>query len=454
MAPSSQHATAAAPRSHERLLTGWGRTAPTRATVLRPGDREQVAAALAATGARGAIARGLGRSYGDAAQNAGGSVLDMTGLNAVGPVDVHGVVTVGAGASIASLLQALLRGGWMPPVMPGTRFVTVGGAIAADVHGKNHHRDGSFADHVASFRLLTPGGEVLDVSRESDTDLFAATAGGMGLTGVVVEATLRLAPMPAAAIRAVHRRVRDLDAMLALLEGDPARYSVAWVDMAAPERARGRGVAILGEHADPGADGEQHAAPGAPRIPTPRGLPSGLLSRPVVRVGCAARYHMAPERHAGVEGLGPFFFPLDGIRDWNRVYGPGGLVQHQFVVPPGRADVVRAALDLIVASGVSAPLAVLKRLGAGRGMLAFPIEGWTLAVDFPARARGLARLLDRLDDVVAEAGGRVYLAKDARMRPESLASMYPELARFRAVRERVDPGGRLRSDLARRLELA
>ncbi len=443
---------AVAPDTTERLLSGWGRTAATRATVRRPRDGEETVAALAAAGHRGTIARGLGRSYGDAAQNAGGTVLDMTALDAVGPVDAGGEITVGAGASLAGLLTALLPVGWMPPVMPGTRFVTVGGAVAADVHGKNHHRDGSFCDHVTSLRLLTPGGDVVDVTRESDPDLFAATAGGMGLTGVVLAATLRLAPMPTAAIRAEHRRVPDLDRMLALLEEDPARYSVAWVDMTAPARARGRGEVILGEHAD--ADAGGHAAPGAPRIPTPRGLPSGLLSAPLVRLGCAARYRMAPGRRSAVEGVGPFFFPLDGIRDWNRVYGPGGLVQHQFVVPPGRADVLRFALDRVAGSGVPAPLAVLKRLGAGRGMLAFPIEGWTLAVDFPARAHGLARLLDELDDRVAEAGGRVYLAKDSRMRPEMLTSMYPDLTRFSAVRARIDPGARLRSDLARRLELA
>ncbi|HEY5143472.1 MAG TPA: FAD-binding oxidoreductase [Solirubrobacteraceae bacterium] len=436
----------------ERLLSGWGRTAPTRATVRRPRDGGETVAALAAAGHRGTIARGLGRSYGDAAQNAGGTVLDMTGLDAVGPVDAGGEITVGAGASLAGLLTALLPVGWMPPVMPGTRFVTVGGAVAADVHGKNHHRDGSFCDHVTSLRLLTPGGDVVDVTRESDPDLFAATAGGMGLTGVVLAATLRLTPMSTAAIRAEHRRVPDLDRMLALLEEDPARYSVAWVDMTAPARARGRGEVILGEHAD--ADAGRHAAPGTPRIPTPRGLPSGLLSAPLVRLGCAARYRMVPGRRSAVEGVGPFFFPLDGIRDWNRVYGPGGLVQHQFVVPPGRADVVRFALDRVARSGVPAPLAVLKRLGAGRGMLAFPIEGWTLAVDFPARAHGLARLLDDLDDRVAEAGGRVYLAKDSRMRPEMLTSMYPDLARFSAVRARIDPDARLRSDLARRLGLA
>lgn len=448
-----QHVTPIATATRERLLTGWGRTAPTRALVRRPGDRADAATALATAGARGAIARGLGRSYGDAAQNAGGTVLEMTSLNAVGPVDAQGLVTVEAGASIADLLTAFIPEGWLPPVMPGTRFVTVGGAIAADVHGKNHHRDGSFADHVVSFRLLTPGGDLLDVSHDDDPELFAATAGGMGLTGVVFDATLRLTPMPTAAIRAVHRRVPDLDAMLALLEADPARYSVAWIDMTAPARARGRGEAILGEHADPAAGDRPLATPGAPRISTPRGLPDGLLSWAVVRIGSGARYRLAAERRARLEALGPFFFPLDGIRDWNRVYGPGGLVQHQFVVPSTRADVVRAALDVVAGSGVAAPLAVLKRLGGGRGMLAFPIEGWTLAVDFPARARGLSPLLDRLDELVAEAGGRVYLAKDSRMRPQMLSAMYPELGRFRRVRERVDPDGRLRSDLARRLEL-
>ena len=441
-------------------MSGWGRTAPTLATLHRPVDADEVAAILGDGGARGAIARGLGRSYGDAAQNAGGQVVSLTGLRSVRDFDVaRGLITVGAGLSIAELARLTLPFGWFPPVLPGTSQVTAGGAIAADVHGKNHHREGSFCDHVRAFELVTPGGGRLTVAPKDEA--FTATAGGMGLTGAVVEATIELIAAETDRVRVDIERARDLDDVLDRMErgDDGYRYSVAWIDCLARGRGLGRSVLMRGDHAtrDELAPGEREATLGfaPPRVlSAPRGVPSGLLSAPAVRAFNEAYFRRAPRLERGrLEPLHTFFNPLDGVRDWNRLYGPRGLLQYQLVVPFGAEDALRTVLERLSGERRPAFLAVLKRFGAGRGLLSFPIPGWTLAVDLPAGRTELAPFLDELDELVAGAGGRVYLAKDSRLRPELLGHMYPELERWRELRAELDPAGVLRSDLSRRLDL-
>jgi decaprenylphospho-beta-D-ribofuranose 2-oxidase len=438
--------------SSSALLTGWGRTAPSRAEVVEA-SRESVAAALAEPGPRGVLARGLGRSYGDAAQNAGGRVLLMEGLERVHELDIpNAVVTVDAGVSIETLVRTLLPLGLFVHVTPGTWFVTVGGAIAADVHGKNHHADGSFCDHVLSFDLMTPDGEVRTVG--PGDELFHATAGGMGLTGVILRATLRMLRVGSSHMRVDRERARDLDDVMArmLERDDEYRYSVAWIDCLARGRGLGRSVLIRGDHAE---DGSRNGGFGGVRLTAPAWVPGGLLNRSTIRAFNEAYYRAAPKRETGrVEGVREFFYPLDSVAGWNRVYGPSGFLQYQLVVPYGREDALREALERLSGAGAPSFLAVLKRFGAQRtGMISFPMEGWTLALDIPAAVPGLAPLLDGLDEVVAEAGGRVYLAKDSRLRPDALAAMYGRLGEWRAARERVDPAGVMRSDLARRLEL-
>lgn len=445
----------------ERLLSGWGRTPVSRATVHRPEDAAGVESLLAARGPRGLIARGLGRSYGDAAQNAGGAVLDMTSLAKVRDIDVQGGrVTVDAGHSLDSLISLVVPLGWFPSVVPGTRYVTVGGAIAADIHGKNHHVEGSFARHVESFELLTAAGERRTVSAEGDPETFAATAGGMGLTGVILAATLRLKPLVTSWISVDTERASDLDDVLARMEaGDRRyRYSVAWIDCLARGASLGRSVLMRGDHAPPEAlsgrrAGRPPTPPPAVRLAAPPWVPGGLLRHATVAAFNEAYFRRAPRAEQGrLESLQSFFFPLDVVRGWNRIYGPRGFVQYQFVVPLGREDALRRAIELLSGAGVGSFLAVLKRFGefAG-GPLAFPIGGLTLALDIPAAIDGLPALLDKLDEVVAEAGGRVYLAKDSRLRPDVLAAMYPRLDEFEATRAKLDPDGALRSDLARRL---
>lgn len=446
-----------------QLLSGWGRTAPSPAQVVAVGTVEQARAAVLAAGPRGVLARGLGRSYGDAAQDAGGTVLDLTPLCRVHELDAEGgVVEADAGLSLDALMRLLLPRGWFVPVTPGTRFVTLGGAVAADVHGKNHHLDSSFGAHVAALELLTADGELRRVSPEQDGELFWATVGGMGLTGVVTRVRLRLLAVASSAMRVDTERAADLDdlmdRMVATDEG--YRYSVAWVDLLARGAAMGRAVLTRGEHARPEelpAARRGQALAFAPRqaLRMPPRMPPGLLRRASVAAFNEAYFRAAPRQRRGeIQELARFFHPLDGVRDWNRLYGPGGFLQYQFAVPPAAGEAVRQAVGVLSGAGAPSFLAVLKRFGPPTpAPLSFPIPGWTLALDLPARTSGLAGLLARLDEIVLAAGGRVYLAKDSRLPPGLLPRMYPGLESWRAVRRRVDPAGVFTSDLARRLGL-
>jgi decaprenylphospho-beta-D-ribofuranose 2-oxidase len=467
----------------QALLSGWGRTAPTRARVLRPYTAEQVAGVLAEAGAApgGLIARGAGRSYGDAAQNGGGTVLDATALAGTPALDAaRGVVTAGAGTTFAQLLVYLAARGLTLPVVPGTRHLTVGGAIASDVHGKNHPRDGSVGRQLASFTLCTPADGPIEVSPESERDLFEATVGGMGLTGVITEATLRVTALGAP--RADIDRVKDIEQALALMAGEgPHRYAIAWVDLLCGGSAFGRAVVTRSEMGPPdeagrggrrtasasggaqagwsarlaGGAGQGAPFPLRPRARVPRGFPAGVLRPATVRAFNALHWRSAPRQGRGRQmTMSANLFPLDVLGDWNRLYGPGGLLQYQFVVPRGAEDVLLRTVHLLRTRRQPMYLAVLKRFGPGSGgLLSFPLEGWTFAIDIPADAPGLGTALDEADELVAAAGGRVYLAKDSRLRSDTLAAMYPDLGRFRELRERVDPRGTLRSDMARRLGL-
>ena len=443
--------------SGAQLLSGWGRTAPTRADVVRPDSSAGVVGALGQE--RHAIARGLGRAYGDAAQNAGAAVLDMTGMRRVLALDLErGVVTAEAGLDLDALIALVLPHGWFVPVTPGTRHVTLGGALACDVHGKNHHVEGAFSRHVESFELVTPDGRVRDVRPGDAEHLFEATAGGMGLTGVITCVRLRLIAVSSAFVRVTTRRVPNLDELMASMRrrDEDFRYSVAWIDCLRRGASLGRGIVLWGDHAEAG---ELPAKLGrspldyanAVRLGVPDVVPSGLLNPLTAKAFNAVWYARAPARErVSHEGIAAYFHPLDAVGGWNRLYGRRGFVQYQAVVPDAAEDAVRALLERVSRAGTSSFLAVLKRFGAGSGMLSFPMAGWTLALDIPAGARDLAAVLDEL---VVAAGGRVYLAKDARVRPDRLEAMYPDLPRWREVQRSIDPEAVMRSDLAVRLGL-
>jgi decaprenylphospho-beta-D-ribofuranose 2-oxidase len=444
-------------------LTGWGRIDPTVARVAEPTRRGDVPSLLEAAPARGVIARGLGRSYNNAAQNDGGLVILMTGLNRIIALDAEtGTLTCEAGVSLDQIMRTALPAGWFVPVSPGTRQVTIGGAIAADVHGKNHHRAGSFAVHVRWFDLVLPGGEERRVSPSSDAELFWATAGGMGLTGVITRAEIQLTKVQTSKVAVDTVRTADLDETMACLSDADEHYgyTVAWLDCLASGPHLGRSVVTNGDFAAvsdlPVKDRRTPLAfSPAVRLRAPAVCPPGLVNQYTVALANEAWYRKAPKRRDGeIQSIGAFFHPLDGIRNWNTVYGPAGFRQYQFVVPFGAENALRQILERISAARAPSFVTVLKRFGPGdEGYLSFPMPGWTLALDFPARTPGLDGLLRRLDDKVVTAGGRVYLAKDSRVGADVLAEMYPRLPDFRKLRGELDPAGQLVSDLSRRLGL-
>jgi len=434
---------------------GWGRTTPSVATLSNP-DSELAVAEQLATGAP-LIARGLGRSYGDAAQLSGGLVMSNLALDDIGTIDEHGVLRVGAGVSIDQILHSSIPLGWFVPVTPGTRQVTIGGAIAADVHGKNHHRDGTFSQHVLEMRLVTPSG-TFSVSPTSDEALFWASAGGMGLTGVITSATIQMARIETDKVLVDTERFANLEGVMAAMKerDHEYKYSVAWVDCMTRGAHMGRAILTRANHAT-ASDLDQVTlkAPKPAKLFVPFDAPSGLLNPLSVRAFNELWFRSAPKLQENeAQELPTFFHPLDGVRDWNRLYGKRGFVQYQFCVPDDAHETIVAAIARLSSSGVASFLAVLKRFGpANPGPLSFPLPGWTLALDLPVGPHALPEVLDDLDALVLEAKGRVYFAKDARLAPEKVRAMYPRLGEFLEVKNRVDPHHQMTSDLARRLQI-
>jgi decaprenylphospho-beta-D-ribofuranose 2-oxidase len=436
------------------LLTGWGRTSPSNCEILTPTSAQETARVVAA--AQTAIARGLGRSYGDPSQNGGGAVIDTRGLREIGPPGE--VMTLGAGVSVDELLKVSVPAGWFVPVTPGTRFVTMGGAFGADIHGKNHHREGTFSRHVLDMDLLLADGTELTV--KPGDELFDATAGGMGLTGIITRLRLRMKPIETSRMRVTTSRLSDLDSLMeAMLEADTtSTYSVAWVDTLAKGRHLGRSVLTTGEHATltdlPAQQrGDRFAFSPKQLLGTPDVVPDWALNKWSVRAFNEVWFRKAPSQPTeSIQSIAAFFHPLDSVDNWNRIYGRRGFLQYQFVVEDDQ--VVRHALERIAGTGCPSFLAVLKRFGAqNTAPMSFPMNGWTLALDIPTSVPGLFELLDELDEEVVAAGGRLYLAKDSRVDPGLVPTMYPQLGDFRRVRQAVDPARKWQSDMSERLGL-
>lgn len=438
-------------------LSGWGGFPVASCEVLRP---RSVAELVSLTRGRQAIARGMGRAYGDSALNRA-ATLDMTGLNRMIGFDPQsGVATLQAGVVLGDVIGAFLPRGWFPAVTPGTKFVTIGGMIAADVHGKNHHKHGSFGNFVEWIDILRPDGEVLRCSRTENADLFAWTIGGMGLTGIVLGAAIRLTRVESAWIRQRTIPAPGLDAIIDAFENaDEATYSVAWIDCLATGASLGRSLLMLGEHAgrdelDPARRAEPFSIGKRRSRSVPVMLPGAFLNRWSVRAFNELYYRRgARARGDRLVDWDSYFYPLDSVLHWNRIYGRRGFLQFQCVLPleASRAG-LRALLGEISRSGEGSFLAVLKRLGPQESRFSFPMEGYTLALDFPLR-RGTLALLERLDAITLAHGGRFYLAKDARMRAAVLRASDPRVEDFVRMRRESGAATRLASLQSERLEI-
>lgn len=422
----------------------WGRVHRARHRLARPTHPRAAADVLAARADRSVLGFGLGRSYGDTCLNPGGLLIETRGLDRLLAFDAeHGILRAEAGCTLADLLATVVGlpapggGVWCLPVSPGTRFVTLGGAIANDVHGKNHGHAGSFGRHVLALRLLRSDRGLLDCGPEREGELFRATIGGLGLTGLILEATLRLERVPGLLLEVEDLRFDDLEGFYRRVEDSSAwPYTVAWVDCLARGRGLGRGIFSRARHLEAGP--ARPMPPAEPRLAVPFAPPVSPLNRWTLAAFNAVLWRRLGPAGRRVRTLPwhRFLYPLDAIEGWNRLYGPRGFHQHQCVVPPKTApDTVRRLLETIAASGQGSFLAVLKTLGPSPspGLLSFPMEGTTLALDFPERGTATAALLDRLDRIVLEAGGRLYPAKDGRMSAEAFRAGFPNWRRFAAL---------------------
>ncbi len=411
----------------------WGRVVRRIQQVARPRFRTELPSLIAGATAHCALATGLRRSYGDSCLNSQGAAIDMRGLDRFIAFDVKtGVLRAEAGVSLSQILALVVPHGWFLQTTPGTRFVTLGGALANDVHGKNHHRAGSFGCHVRSFGLLRSDGFRGAVTPQSDPGLFAATIGGLGLTGVVEWVEIALTRIPSAFLDAETLPYGDLSEFWALAEESAARFehTVAWIDAAARDANFGRGVFSRANW----------RPEGALEVHNDRTWKNMPLDAPPLLNGFTVgafneMYYRRNKAKAGasVQHYAPFFYPLDAIHNWNRLYGKRGMFQYQCVVPPGAArDAIASLLAEVTRSGQASFLAVLKTFGerASPGLLSFPRPGATLALDFPNRGKDTLALLSRLDAIVMEAGGALYPAKDGRIGPEAFRRSFPKWQEF------------------------
>jgi decaprenylphospho-beta-D-ribofuranose 2-oxidase len=463
-----------------KRLTGWGRTAPAMSHVLSPRSVEEISAAVAAVNdanasgpdhlRRGVVARGLGRSYGDSAQNSGGLVLDMNRFDRIHEINAEkALAVVDAGVDLDQLMRAALPFGLWVPVLPGTRQVTVGGAIGHDIHGKNHHSAGSFGNHVTRMELLVADGRVLTLEPGGTADdpegrLFWATVGGCGLTGIVLRAWIAMTRTVTAYFLADDDQTSTLDETIALhTDGSESKYtySSAWFDAISAPPKLGRAAVSRGSLATL-AQLEEHAPELAedplrmdakPLLTFPDVFPNGLANKYTFSAVGEAYYRLGGTRRDKIKTLPQFYHMLDLFSEWNRAMGPAGFLQYQFIVPPGEVEGFKSIIGDIQRSGHYSFLNVFKLFGPGnQAPLSFPMEGWNVCVDFPINRR-LGAFVSELDAKVMSMGGRLYTAKDSRVPAASFHAMYPEIDGWIATRRSVDPNGVFASDMGRRLEL-
>lgn len=438
-------------------LSGWGNYPMSESYILNPRNEDDLIKDL---GEDSFIARGLGRSYADQALNDQGYVALCTKLNHfINWDEREGILECEAGVSLEEIISVFAPRGWFPMICPGTKYVTVGGAIANDIHGKAHHIDGSFVNCVISFSILLADGTRRIASREENADLFWANFGGLGLLGVILTATLKLRKIETTYFRQKSIVIKDLDHMLEALEehDHEYNYSVAWIDALAKGNKLGSGVLTLGNAANLNdlpvkLKGNPLKLHRAGKLSVPFFLPSFTLNNFTVRIlnRVIAFVQNSPKEFVHYE---KFFFPLDAINNWNRGYGKRGFVQYQFVIPEenGKKNLMEI-LEMIAGSRCTPFLNVFKKMGDGQGVLSFPFKGYTLAIDFPVTDT-LFSFVPRLDAKVLEAGGRLYLGKDALLNEEMFRRMYPQYVQWLSVKQKYDPTNEFRSDISKRLGL-
>jgi len=439
-------------------LSGWGRYPVVETEVRVPRSEADLRQAVLAGSDR--IARGNGRAYGDSAISAGLTV-HMRDFNRMIAFDPEtGQLIAEAGVLLSDIIDAFLPRGWFPAVTPGTKFVTLGGMIAADVHGKNHHRDGSFGSCLDWIDLMGPDGTIRRCSSSDNAETFEWTLGGMGLTGVILRAAIRLRPVETGWIRQTTLPAANLTEAMALFErAQEATYSVAWIDCLGSGDQLGRSLVMLGEHARRDElDAAQRADPfetGTRRgLSVPLDLPSWTLNRHTVRAFNALYYwNNTRKPKEQMVDWDSYFYPLDAILGWNRIYGRKGFIQYQCALPMDSSEAgLRMLLEAIAQAGQGSFLAVLKRFGAQSSRFSFPMEGYTLALDFPLRP-GVLDLMDRLDRITLDHGGRFYLAKDSRLSAQTLRASDPRCGDFATMRQAQDLRPRFLSAQADRLSL-
>lgn len=433
----------------KKVLPVWGRVG-TEGQETRHENLESLS--------RGAVlSRGLGRSYGDSSLPPGSNpvAINTTLSDRILRFDRDtGLLTAEAGLSLHDLNWTLLQENWFTPVSPGTQYVTLGGMVASDIHGKNHHVAGTFGRHVTSLKMRLADDRIVTCSREKLPDLFLATLGGMGLTGHILEVTFRMVQVPTPWIWQESERIRDIDRFLVALKESARQWpmTVGWIDCLSTGAAMGRGILIKGRWAEPG-EAPARAPRPWPRITFPFELPSGLLGRPAVKAFNTVFFHKHPHRaKSGCTHPEPYFYPLDTIRSWNRMYGPKGFAQYQCVLPAaGMPENARGFLNLLTRLGGASFLSVIKDCGPeGEGILSFPMPGISVALDIPMRHDTQA-IVDALNEFVIDQGGRIYLCKDALTRAEHYRAMDGRVDQFLAIRRKYDPELRIRSAQSIRL---
>jgi decaprenylphospho-beta-D-ribofuranose 2-oxidase len=434
-----------------KTISNWNNYPIINASISSPDFSDEIGTLLNST--LPTIARGNGRCYGDA--SLGKNILSTLALNhALSFDEVNGVFSCQSGMLLSDILDIIIPKGWFLPVTPGTKFITVGGAFASDIHGKNHHKEGSFADYVLKIKIVMPDGNVTECSPQENTKLFWYTAGGMGLTGIIQEVTFKLKKIESPFITQRQVKAGSLDEIIDMFDQyKNYTYSVAWIDCLKRGKSFGRSILMVGEHATKTeAEDKQHRL--ETNITVPFYLPSFTLNPITIKAFNATFYAKNYKQVMdSIISFNKFFYPLDSILEWNKIYGKKGFIQYQFVVP---RDIGKKAITEILTriskKGWGSFLAVLKAFGPGTVPLTFQMEGYTLALDIPLN-RDLLKFLDELDLLVREYGGRIYLSKDARMRSEIFFGTYPQSYDFAQFVSTIDPKGIIQSDLSKRLKI-